>query len=79
MIMSIISSKVTFGTKLRFSRFLELAPMSHASRSAHIADLIDDFTDGIPRVVLSGSPVGVFVPPEGREEPISNPRPQQKV
>jgi hypothetical protein len=32
-------------TKLHFSRFLELPSMSHASRSAHIADLIDDLAD----------------------------------
>jgi hypothetical protein len=40
--MLLISSKVAADTKLRFSRFLELSPMSHASRAAHIADLIDD-------------------------------------
>jgi hypothetical protein len=43
--MLLISSKVAADTKLRFSRFLELAPTSHASRSAHIADLIDDLAD----------------------------------
>jgi len=43
--MSLISSKMASDTKLRFSRFLELSLMSHASRSAHIADLIDDLAD----------------------------------
>jgi hypothetical protein len=32
-------------TQLRFSRFLELPSMSHASRVAHIADLVDDLAD----------------------------------
>jgi hypothetical protein len=43
--MLLISSKVTADTKLRFYLFLELFSMSHASRSAHIADLIDDLAD----------------------------------
>src|SRR5580693_9320244 len=43
--MTIISSKMAADTKLRFSRVLEVSPMSHASRSAHIADLIDDLAD----------------------------------
>jgi hypothetical protein len=43
--MLLISSKVVADTKLRFSRFLELRSMSHASRSAHISDLIDDLAD----------------------------------
>jgi hypothetical protein len=43
--MPLISSKLAADRKLRFSRFLELAPMSHASRAAHIADLIDDLTE----------------------------------
>src|ERR1700733_7520827 len=43
--MPLIDSKVDSDTKLRFSPFLELPSMSHASRSAHIADLIDDLAD----------------------------------
>jgi hypothetical protein len=43
--MPIISSKVVADIKSPFSRFLELPAMSHASRSAHIADLIDDLAD----------------------------------
>ena len=43
--MPIISSKVAADTKSSISRFLELSPVSHASRSAHIADLIDDLAD----------------------------------
>jgi hypothetical protein len=43
--MPLIGSKVASDTQLRFSRFLELPSMSHASRAAHIADLIDDLVD----------------------------------
>jgi hypothetical protein len=43
--MPLIDSKIDSDTQLRFSWFLELSPMSHVSRSAHIADLIDDLAD----------------------------------
>jgi hypothetical protein len=43
--MPLISSKVTVDRKLRFSRFLELPAMPHASRAGHIADLVDDLAD----------------------------------
>jgi hypothetical protein len=43
--MSLISSRLAADTKSSISRFLELSPVSHASRSAHIADLIDDLAD----------------------------------
>jgi hypothetical protein len=43
--MLLISSKIDSDTKLRFSSFLELPTMSYTSRSAHIADLIDDLAD----------------------------------
>jgi predicted transcriptional regulator len=43
--MALISSKLAADRKSRFFSVLELLPMSHASRSAHIADLIDDLVD----------------------------------
>jgi hypothetical protein len=43
--MILISSKVDSDTKLPIFRILEPLQMSHASRSAHIADLIDDLAD----------------------------------
>jgi hypothetical protein len=43
--MQLISSKVAFDTKSSISRYWSFFPMSHASRSAHIADLIDDLVD----------------------------------
>jgi hypothetical protein len=42
--MPLISSKVAADTKLPFSQYWSFL-MSHASRSAHIADLIDDLAD----------------------------------
>jgi hypothetical protein len=43
--MSLISSKVAVDRKIVVFPVLDLSPMSHASRAAHIADLIDDLTD----------------------------------
>src|ERR1700678_2786745 len=42
--MPLISSKVASDTKLPVFPHLEPLPMSHASRAAHIAGLIDDLT-----------------------------------
>jgi hypothetical protein len=43
--MPLISSKLAVDRKLSFFPVLELSPMSHVSRAAHVADLIDDLAD----------------------------------